>query len=161
LIHGWKKAIKPHAVIPVSALNNFHTEQILEAILEVLPDSPPFYSKENLSDLTQRFFVSEIIREKIFLQFEKEIPYSTEIAIEEFKDEKNLIRIRAIIYVERSSQKGIIIGHKGEALKKIGTTARKDMEKFLGKKVFLEMHVKVEEDWRKKDGVLKRFGYST
>ncbi len=160
LIHGWKKAIKPHAVIPVSALNNFHTEQIIEALLEVLPASPPFYSKENLSDLTQRFFVSEIIREKIFLQFEKEIPYSTEIAIEEFKEEKNLTRIRAIIYVERSSQKGIIIGHKGEALKKIGTTARKDMEKFLGKKVFLEMHVKVEEDWRKKDSVLKRFGYS-
>jgi len=161
LIHGWKKAIKPHAVIPVSALNNFHIEQILEALLEVIPDSPPFYSKDNLSDLTQRFFTSEIIREKIFLQFEKEIPYSTEIAIEEFKEEKNLIRIRAIIYVERNSQKGIIIGHKGEALKKIGTTARKDMEKFLGKKVFLEMHVKVEEDWRKKDTILKRFGYSS
>ena len=160
LIHGWKKAIKPHAVIPVSALNNFHTEQIIEALLEVIPESPPFYSNDNLSDLTQRFFVSEIIREKIFTQYEKEIPYSTEIAIEEFKEEKNLIRIRAIIYVERSSQKGIIIGHKGEALKKIGTAARKDMEKFLYKKVFLEMHVKVEEDWRKKDSILKRFGYS-
>ena len=160
LIHGWKKAIKPHAVIPVSALNNFHTEQVIEALLEILPDSPPYFSKENLSDLSQRFFTSEIIREKVFLQYDKEIPYSTEIAIEEFKDEKNLIRIRAIIYVERSSQKGIIIGHKGEALKKIGTAARKDMEKFLGKKVFLEMHVKVEEDWRKKDNILKRFGYS-
>jgi len=161
LIHGWKKAIKPHAVIPVSALNNFNTEQIIEALLEILPDSPPYFSKENLSDLSQRFFTSEIIREKVFLQYDKEIPYSTEIGIEEFKEEKNIIRIRAIIYVERSSQKGIIIGHKGEALKKIGTAARKDMEKFLGKKVFLEMHVKVEEDWRKKDSVLKRFGYSS
>jgi GTP-binding protein Era len=161
LIHGWKKAIKPHAVIPVSALNNFHTEQIVEALLEIIPSSPPYFSKENLSDLTQRFFISEIIREKIFLQFEKEIPYSTEIGIEEFKEETNLIRIRAIIYVERSSQKGIVIGHKGEALKKIGTDARKDMEKFLGKKVFLEMHVKVEEDWRKKENVLKKFGYSS
>lgn len=161
LIHGWKKAIRPHAVIPVSALNGFHTDQIIEALLEIIPESPPFFSKENLSDLTQRFFTSEIIREKIFLQFEKEIPYSTEIGIEEFKDEKNLIRIRAIIFVERSSQKGIIIGHKGEALKKIGTAARKDMEKFLGKKVFLELYVKVEEDWRKKENALKRFGYSS
>jgi GTP-binding protein Era len=160
LIHGWKKAIKPHAVIPVSALNNFNTEQIIEALLEIIPESPPFFSKENLSDLTQRFFTSEIIREKIFLQYEKEIPYSTEIGIEEFKEEKNLIRIRGIIYVERSSQKGIIIGHQGEALKKVGTAARKDMEKFLGKKVFLELYVKVEEDWRKKENSLKRFGYS-
>ena len=108
-----------------------------------MPESPPFFSKENLSDLTQRFFTSEMIREKIFLQYDKEIPYSTEIGIEEFIEEKNLIRIRAIIFVERSSQKGIIIGHKGEALKKVGTAARKDMEKFLGKKVFLEMFVKV------------------
>lgn len=161
LVHGWKKAISPHAVIPVSALNSFHTEKIVEALLELLPESPPFFSKENLSDLTQRFFTSEIIREKIFLQFDKEIPYSTEIGIEEFKEEKNLIRIRAIIFVERSSQKGIIIGHKGEALKKVGTAARKDMEKFLGKKVFLELYVKVEEDWRKKENSLKRFGYSS
>ena len=160
LIHGWKKAIKPHAVIPVSALNNFNTEQIIEALLEIIPESPPYFSKENLSDLTQRFFTSEMIREKIFLQYDKEIPYSTEISIEEFKEEKNLVRIRAVIFVERSSQKGIIIGHKGEALKKVGTAARKDMEKFLGKKVFLELYVKVEEDWRKKENSLKRFGYS-
>ena len=136
LIHGWKKAIKPHAVIPVSALNNFNTDKIVEALLELLPESPPFFSKENLSDLTQRFFTAEIIREKIFLQFDKEIPYSVEVGIEEFKEDKSLIKIRAVIFVERSSQKGIIIGHKGEALKKVGTTARKDMEKFLGKKVF-------------------------
>ena len=161
LIHGWKKAIKPHAVIPVSALNNFNTDKIVEALLEIMPESPPFFSKENLSDLTQRFFTAEMIREKIFLQYDKEIPYSTEIGIEEFKDGKDIIKIRAIIFVERSSQKGIIIGHKGEALKKVGTAARKDMEKFLGKKVFLELYVKVEEDWRKKENSLKRFGYST
>jgi len=161
LIHGWKKAIKPHAVIPVSALNNFNTDKIVEALLEIMPESPPFFSKENLSDLTQRFFTAEMIREKIFLQYDKEIPYSTEIGIEEFKDGKDIIKIRAIIFVERSSQKGIIIGHKGEALKKVGTAARKDMEKFLGKKVFLELYVKVEEDWRKKENSLKRFGYSS
>jgi GTP-binding protein Era len=161
LIHGWKKAIKPHAVIPVSALNNFNTDKIVEALLEIMPESPPFFSKENLSDLTQRFFTAEMIREKIFLQYDKEIPYSTEVGIEEFKDEKTIVRIRAIIFVERSSQKGIIIGHKGEALKKVGTAARKDMEKFLGKKVFLELYVKVEEDWRKKENSLKRFGYSS
>jgi len=161
LIHGWKKAIKPHAVIPVSAINNFNTDKIVEALLEIMPESPPFFSKENLSDLTQRFFTAEMIREKIFLQYDKEIPYSTEIGIEEFKEEKNLVRIRAVIYVERSSQKGIIIGHKGEALKKVGTTARIDMEKFLGRKVFLELFVKVEEDWRKKENALKRFGYSS
>ncbi|MEO8087808.1 MAG: GTPase Era [Bacteroidota bacterium] len=161
LIHGWKKAIKPHAVIPVSALNDFNTDKIVETLLEIIPESPPYFSKENLSDLTQRFFTAEMIREKIFLQYDKEIPYSTEVGIEEFKDEKNIVRIRAIIFVERSSQKGIIIGHKGEALKKVGTEARKDMEKFLGKKVFLELYVKVEEDWRKKENSLKRFGYST
>ena len=160
LVHCWKKALNPHAVIPVSALNSFNTNEVVKALLEVLPESPPFFSKDNLSDLTQRFFTAEIIREKIFLQFEKEIPYSAEVGIEEFKEEINLVRIRAIIYVERSSQKGIIIGHKGEALKKIGTAARKDMEKFLGKKVFLEMFVKVEDDWRKKESVLKRFGYT-
>ncbi len=160
LIHGWKKAIKPHAVIPVSALTDFNTDKVVEALLEIIPESPPYFSKENLSDLTQRFFTAEMIREKIFLQYDKEIPYSTEIGIEEFKEETNLIRIRAIIFVERSSQKGIIIGHKGEALKKVGTAARKDMEKFLGKKVFLELYVKVEEDWRKKENVLKKFGYS-
>ncbi|MCX6274098.1 MAG: GTPase Era [Bacteroidetes bacterium] len=161
LIHGWKKAIKPHAVIPVSALNNFNTDKIVEALLEIIPESPPFFSKENLSDLTQRFFTAEMIREKIFLFYDKEIPYSTEVGIEEFKDDKTLVKIRAIIFVERTSQKGIIIGHKGEALKKVGTAARKDMEKFLGKKVFLELYVKVEEDWRKKENSLKRFGYSS
>ncbi len=161
LIVGWKKAIKPHAVIPVSALNNFNTDKIVEALLEIIPESPPFFSKENLSDLTQRFFTAEMIREKIFLFYDKEIPYSTEVGIEEFKDDKTLVKIRAIIFVERTSQKGIIIGHKGEALKKVGTAARKDMEKFLGKKVFLELYVKVEEDWRKKENSLKRFGYSS
>ena len=161
LIHGWNKAIKPHAVIPVSAINNFNTDKIVESLLEIIPESPPFFNKENLSDLTQRFFTAEMIREKIFLQYDKEIPYSTEVGIEEFKEEKNLVRIRAIIFVERSSQKGIIIGHQGEALKKVGTAARKDMEKFLGKKVFLELYVKVEEDWRKKENSLKRFGYTS
>lgn len=161
LIHGWKKKLSPHAVIPVSAQTGFNTEKITEEILAILPESPAYFSKDQLSDLTMRFFTSEIIREKIFMQYEKEIPYSTEIGIEEFKEEKNLTRIRAVIFVERQSQKGIVIGHKGDSLKKVGTAARKDIEKFLDKKVFLELFVKVEEDWRKKENSLRRFGYTS
>jgi GTP-binding protein Era len=159
LVHGWKKAVKAHAVIPASAKLTFNVDQIKEALLEVIPESPPYFNKEDISDASQRFFTSEIIREKIFLNYEKEIPYSTEVAIDEFKDEKTMIRIRAIIYVERDSQKAIVIGNKGEGLKKTGTAARKDLESFLGKKVFLELFVKVEKDWRKRENVLKRFGY--
>jgi GTP-binding protein Era len=160
LIHGWKKKVKPHAVIPASALTNFNMDKITEALLEVIPESPPYFSKDNLSDSTERFFVSEIIREKIFLHYQKEIPYATEVGIEEFKDEKDIVRIRAIIFVERDSQKGILIGNKGESIKRVGTEARKDMEKFLNKKVFLELFVKVEKEWRKNENKLKHFGYS-
>jgi len=159
LVHGWKKAVQAKAVIPASAKLNFNVDQIKEALLEVIPEAPPYFNKENISDASQRFFTSEIIREKIFLNYEKEIPYSTEVAIDEFKEEKTIIRIRAIIYVERDSQKAIVIGNKGESLKKTGTAARKDLESFLGKKVFLELFVKVEKDWRKRENVLKRFGY--
>lgn len=160
LVHGWKKKLKPHAIIPISATGNFNVDKVNETILEVLPEAPPFFPKEDLSDLTERFFVAEMIREKIFLNYEKEIPYSTEVAIETFTEENGLIKIRAIIFVERDSQKGIIIGNKGDAIKQVGTQARKDMENFLGKKVFLELFVKVEKEWRKNELKLKRFGYS-
>ena len=159
LVHGWKKKLNPHAVIPISAMDDFNVDKIKETILEILPEAPPFFPKEDLSDQSERFFVAEMIREKIFLHYEKEIPYSTEVGIEEFKEENGLIKIRALIFVERDSQKGIIIGNKGEAIKRVGTEARKDMENFLGKKVFLELFVKVEKDWRKNENKLKRFGY--
>jgi GTP-binding protein Era len=160
LAHGWKKKLKPREVIPISAITDFNVNRIKEAILELLPEAPPFFPKDDLSDQTERFFVAEMIREKIFLNYDKEIPYSTEVGIEEFKEENGLIRIRALIFVERDSQKGIIIGNKGEAIKRVGTQARKDMEAFLGKKVFLELFVKVEKDWRKNENKLKRFGYT-
>jgi len=159
LVVGWKKAIKPHAVIPASALKDFNVDRIKEALLELLPEGPPYFDKENISDASQRFFVSEIIREKIFLYYEKEIPYCSEVVIDSFKEEKTITRISAIIFVERDSQKPILIGYKGESLKRVGTDARKDMEKFLGKKVFLELFVKVDKDWRKKETQLRRFGY--
>jgi GTP-binding protein Era len=160
LVHGWKKKLSPHAVIPVSATGDFNVDKIKEALLEILKESPPFFPKDDLSDQTERFFVAEMIREKIFLNYEKEIPYSTEVGIEEFREESGLIRIRALIFVERDSQKGIIIGNKGEAIKRVGTQARKDIEEFLGKQVFLELFVKVEKDWRKNELKLKKFGYS-
>lgn len=159
LVHGWKKKLKPHAVIPISATGDFNVDKVKDTILEVLPEAPPFFPKEDLSDLTERFFVAEMIREKIFLNYDQEIPYSTEVGIETFTEENGLIKIRAIIFVERDSQKGIIIGNKGEAVKRVGTQARKDMENFLGKKVFLELFVKVEKEWRKNELKLKRFGY--
>jgi len=160
LVHGWKKKLSPHAVIPASAINEFNVDRITESILEILPEAPAFFPKDELSDQTERFFVTEIIREKIFLNYEKEIPYSTEVVIENFTEENALIRIRALIFVERDSQKGIIIGNKGEAIKRVGTQARKDIESFLGKKVFLELFVKVEKECRKNESQLKRFGYS-
>jgi len=160
LVHGWKKKLNPRAVIPVSAMTDFNTDKIKETILEMLPEAPAFFPKDDLSDQSERFFVAEIIREKIFLNYEKEIPYSTEVGIEEFKEEKDIIRIRAIIFVERDSQKGIIIGNKGESIKRVGTQARKDIESFLGKKVFLDLFVKVEKEWRKNEIKLKRFGYT-
>lgn len=159
LVHGWKK-LNPYAIIPISALKDFNVEQVRDSLLELIPEAPPYFPKENLSDSSERFFVSEIIREKIFLHYQQEIPYSAEVGIEEFKEENKIIRINAVIFVERDSQKGILIGKGGESIKRIGTEARKDIEKFLGKKVFLEIFVRVEKDWRKSENKLRRFGYS-
>ncbi len=158
-ISNWSKKIEWQEIIPVSALNKFNLDKILETILKLTPVHPAYFPEGELSDKTERFFASETIREKIFLNYKKEVPYSTEVKIDEFKEEEDIIRIRAIIYVERDSQKGIIIGKGGASLKKVGTEARKDLEEFLEKKVFLETHVKVEKDWRKMDLKLKRFGY--
>jgi GTP-binding protein Era len=159
LTSGWKKKLKPAAVIPVSAKENFNIEELKKVLVENLPEAPPFFPKEEITDLPERFFIAEIIREKIFRNYHREIPYSSEVAVIEFKDEGTLVKMRAEIYVERKSQKAIIIGHKGEALKKTATQARKDIEEFLGKKVFLEVYVRVEEDWRNHEKKLKRFGY--
>jgi GTP-binding protein Era len=158
----WKEKLpNVREVIPVSALEKFNTEKIFDLIKDNLPVHPPFYSKDDLTDKSERFFASEIIREKIFLNYKKEIPYSTEVVITSFKEDDKIIRIAAEIYVERDSQKGIIIGPEGKALKKVGTEARKDMEAFFAKKVFLETFVKVEPDWRSKQNKLDRFGYNS
>lgn len=155
----WTTRVKADTVIPISAKENFNTERILQEILEKLPEHPAFYDKEELTDRPERFFASEIIREKIFTNYKKEIPYSTEVGIEDFHEEENLIKIRATIFCERNSQKGILIGDKGKMLKKVGIEAREELEKFFGKKVFLETFVKVEQDWRKNKAKLKKFGY--
>lgn len=155
----WTDRLKVETVIPISATENFNTERILQEILDRLPEHPPFFDKDELTDRPERFFASEIIREKIFKNYKKEIPYSCEVSIEDFHEEKKIIRIRATIYVERNSQKGILIGQKGSALKKVGTEAREELEKFFAKKVFLETFVKVEPDWRKNKSKLKKFGY--
>ena len=159
LVEKWQ-ALLPEAVIaPCSAKENFNVEGVFNLILERLPEGEAFYPKDTLTDKTLRFFASEIIREKILLNYEKEIPYSCEIVIESYKEEPTIDRISATIFVARNSQKGIIIGHKGERLKKVGQAARHDLEAFLGKRVFLELYVKVNEDWRNNDRELKRFGY--
>jgi len=160
LVEIWSKMLPKAEIIPISALNDFNLDVVLKSILKKLPDSPPYFPKDSLTDKTERFFVSEIIREKILLNYQKEIPYSVEIEVEEFKDTEKLLRIRALIHVIRPSQKGIIIGHKGQALKKTATEARIDIEAFFGKKVFLEMYVKVSKDWRDKDRPLRNFGYN-
>ncbi|MFV0470452.1 MAG: GTPase Era [Paludibacteraceae bacterium] len=161
LVDKWHNVLPKAEIIPISATNKFNVEPILKRIKELLPESPPFFDKDQLTDKPARFFVTEIIREKILLNYDKEIPYSVEVEVEQFLEEKSLIRINAIIYVERESQKGIIIGHSGKSLKKVGMEARKDIEAFFDKKVFLELFVKVEKDWRSKDVKLKRFGYSS
>jgi GTP-binding protein Era len=160
LVHGWKKKLKPAAVIPVSALNNFNTSKIIDEVLQILPEAPPYFPKDNITDSNERFFISEIIREKILKHYKQEIPYAVQVAVESFKEENKIIKIGAVIFVERDSQKAILIGHRGEDIKRIGTEARIDMEKFLNKKVFLELFVKVEKDWRKKESQMRRFGYS-
>lgn len=156
----WKEKINPKEAIPVSALEGFNTDKVFQLILDNLPVHPPYYDKDQITDKPERFFAAEFIREKIFQHYKKEIPYSTEVAIVQFKEEEKLIRISAEIYVERESQKGIIIGNKGEALKRVGVEARKEMEKFFGKQVFLEQYVKVEPDWRSKENKLRNFGYN-
>ena len=159
IVQAWHLAFLHSPVIPVSALKNFNLDSLLNAILDKLPEGLPFFPKDQLTDKYERFFASEIIREKILINYKKEIPYSVEIEIESFSEEKNLIRIRALIHVIRDSQKGIIIGHKGAMLKRVGTEARHDMEDFFKKKVFLEIYVKVTKDWRDKPLILKKFGY--
>jgi GTP-binding protein Era len=159
IVEMWHDFFPGSPVIPISALNNFNLNILLNAILEKLPENPPYFPEDQLTDKYERFFASEIIREKILLNYKKELPYSVEIEIESFKEEKDILRIGAIIHVIRDSQKGIIIGHRGTMLKRIGTEARHDMEDFFQKKVFLELYVKVTRDWRNKPAVLKRFGY--
>lgn len=156
----WKDQFpKAVQVMPLSALENFNVRELFEKIIHLLPESPPYYDKDQLTDKPEKFFVSEIIREKILLNYKKEIPYSVEVVVEEFKESEDIVRIRAVILVARDSQKGIIIGQGGKMLKKVGTESRKDIETFLQKKVFLETFVKVDKDWRDSDRELKRFGY--
>lgn len=159
LVAEWKELLPKAEIYPISALNKFNVDVVKKRILSLIPESPPYFEKDALTDRPARFFVNEIIREKILLYYQKEIPYSVEVVVEEFKEEKDIINIRALIVVERDTQKGIIIGHKGLALKKVGAMSRKDIEKFFDKKVFLTMYVKVEKDWRSRDNLLRQFGY--
>lgn len=156
----WKKEIPKAEIYPLSALHNFNIENIFERIKELLPEGEPYYDKDALTDKPEKFFVAEIIREKILMNYQKEIPYSCEVEVEEYKEYEKIVKIRANIIVARESQKGIIIGHQGKELKKIGTEARKDIETFVQNKVFLELYVKVSKDWRDNDNQLKRFGYN-
>lgn len=159
LISQWKQLIPRADVIPISALHGFNTDGLLKHIVSLLPENPPYYPKDDLSDRPERFFVAEIIREKVLLNYHREIPYSVEVVINSFQEQENIVRIEANLLVARESQKGILIGHQGKALKKTGTTARLEIEKFLGKKVFLELFVKVKKDWRDNERDLNRFGY--
>ena len=155
----WKELYPKAHVYPISALNNFNIDIVLKHLIELIPQSPPYFPKDQLTDKPERFFVNEILREKILLYYNKEIPYSVEVVTEDFKEEDNIIKIKSVIFVERDSQKGIIIGHKGNALKKIGTKARQGLEIFFGKKIYIELQVKVSKNWRSNSKVLKKFGY--
>lgn len=159
LIEAWKEVLPQAEIFPISAQAKFGVDSVLARIKELLPDSPPYFEKEQWTDKPARFFVTEIIREKILLYYDKEIPYACEVVVEEFKEAEKNIRIRALIYVERDSQKGIIIGHKGVAIKKVMTEARKTLEKFFQKSIFLEVFVKVDKDWRQNDRRLEAYGY--
>ncbi len=159
LVEKWSAIIPKAEIIPISALEKFNLDYVFKRILANLPEGPPYFSKDELTDRNERFFAQEIIREKILLNYAKEIPYSVEVTVESFKNEEKLLRIEAVIYVERDTQKGIIIGHKGDALKKVGTEARLEMEEFFDKKVFLQLFVKVAKDWRNRDSQLRSFGY--
>lgn len=160
IVQKWHSLLPNAEILPISALNKFGVDILLKRIKELLPPSPPFFDKDQLTDKPARFFVSEIIREKILLFYDKEIPYAVEVRVEEFKEEQKIIRIRSVIYVERNSQKGIIIGHAGVALKKVSSEARKALEKFFDKKIYLEIFVKVDKDWRTSQKELDSFGYN-
>lgn len=155
----WKERIPASEVIPISALEKFNTELVFDRILDLIPEHPAYFEKDTLTDKPERFFVSEIVREKIFLNYRKEVPYSCEVVVSGFQEEESLIRVRVEILVERESQRSIIIGQKGEAIKKLGIDSRKDLEAFFGKQFFIQTFVKVEKDWRKNENVLRRFGY--
>jgi GTP-binding protein Era len=156
----WQNKVPNAEFYPISALTGFNVQNVFNRIVELLPESPPFYPKDQLTDKPERFFVNEAIREKILIHYKKEIPYAVEVDTEEFFEEEDVIRIRSVIMVERDSQKGILIGHKGEAIKRVGVEARKDLEKFFGKQVHLELYVKVNKNWRSNVKQLKRFGYN-
>ena len=159
LVEEWKELLPQAEIIPISAATKFNVDYVMKRIKDLLPDSPPYFDKDQWTDKPARFFVNEIIREKILLYYDKEIPYSVEVVVEEFKEDAKKIHIHAVIYVERDSQKGIIIGKQGKALKKVATEARRDLERFFGKTVFLETYVKVDKDWRSSDKELRNFGY--
>ena len=156
----WQNKVPNAEFFPISALTGFNVKEVFNRIIELLPESPPFYPKDQLTDKPERFFVNETIREKILIHYKKEIPYAVEVDTEEFFEEEKIIRIRSVIMVERETQKGIIIGHKGSALKRVGVEARKDLEAFFGKQVHLELYVKVNKNWRSDQRQLKRFGYN-
>jgi GTP-binding protein Era len=160
-IKAWSEILPDAEIIPISALQKFNLDKVSDRVIELLPEAPPYFPKDALTDKSERFFASEIIREKILLNYQKEVPYSVEVEIVSFKESKELIRISSLIYVNRESQKGILIGRQGQALKKTGTMARKDLELFFRKKVFLEMQVKVKKDWRNNPWILRQFGYFT
>ena len=160
LVEQWHETLPKAEILPISALHKFNVQPVLERIKELLPECPPYFDKDQLTDKPAKFFVTEIIREKILLYYDKEIPYSVEVGVESFKEDKTHIHINAVIYVERDSQKGIIIGHQGKALKKVATEARKSLEKFFGKSIYLEVFVKVDKDWRQSDRAMKAYGYN-
>ena len=155
----WHELIPEAEILPISATAKFNVDAVMKRVMELLPESPPYFEKDALTDKPARFFVTEIIREKILLHYDKEIPYVCEAVVEQFKEDEGKIYIKALIYVERDSQKGIIIGHEGSALKRVATDARRELEKFFGKRIFLEIFVRVDKDWRNSDRQLRRFGY--
>ncbi|KAA6343632.1 GTPase Era [termite gut metagenome] len=159
LVETWQEKLPKAEIIPISAIAQFNINYVLKRVEELLPDSPPYFDKSQWTDKPARFFVSEIFREKILLYYDKEVPYSVEVSVESFKEEAKIIRIETVIYVERESQKGIIIGKAGKALKKVATEARRDLERFFGKKIYLKTFVKVDKDWRSSDKELRNFGY--
>ncbi|MFH6768863.1 GTPase Era [Gaetbulibacter aquiaggeris] len=156
----WSEKVPNAEIFPISALEGFNIKEVFNRIIELLPESPAFYPKDQLTDKPERFFINETIREKILMHYKKEIPYAVEVDTEEFFEEENIIRVRSVIMVERETQKGIIIGHKGTALKRVGVEARKDLEKFFGKQIHIELYVKVNKNWRSNVNQLKRFGYN-